>query len=357
MNGSIIANKGFISQFATERNVKGDLYLASPVLVGWSSIMSVGQILGMTTLPFLSNRYGRKASMYAYWLVMAVSIVVECVARSWPHWLVAKLLAGIGVGCMQFTIPSYISEVAPIRIRGGLLMCYSLWWTSGSFFAYIALQTMNWQDPTNFLKPIYTQWAQIGLMLAIYIFLPESPAWCATRGKEREGKKALLKINYAVPNYDVDHQYRVLVLAVEHEKAIAAEQQRESWHAIFRGVNGFRTIVSLWTNLSQQFIGLTLFGTFGTYFFQQAGLEDPFMIKCIVSGINIFTIFVIIFSADIVGRRLIACSATTLSWVACVAIGILGVSPQVKATHYIFVLFAVLWSKYLLSIYPRQTHC
>ncbi|VUC26714.1 unnamed protein product [Clonostachys rosea] len=344
MNGSIVANKGFVKQFATEVNAKGELYLASPVLVGWSSIMSVGQIIGMTTLPFLAGRYGRKVSMYTYWVIITASVIAESLARSWPHWLVAKLLAGVGVGCLQFTIPSYISEVAPNRIRGSLLMCYSLWWTAGSFFAYIALQTMARKDPYNWLRPVLTQWAQVGLMLIIYIFLPESPAWCGTKGDTERGKKALRRTHSGVDGYDVDYQYQILCLAVEHEKAIAAEQHRESWTAIFKGVNGFRTVVSLWTNMSTQFVGLTLFGTFGTYFFQQAGLDDPFMIKCIVSGINIGTIFVIIYSADLIGRRLIACCATTLAWLSCVAIGILGVSPQVKATNYIFVLFAVLWN-------------
>ncbi|KAH7141056.1 hypothetical protein EDB81DRAFT_885750 [Dactylonectria macrodidyma] len=41
MNGSIIANLGFVKQFATEENTSGELYLASPVLAGWSSIMSL----------------------------------------------------------------------------------------------------------------------------------------------------------------------------------------------------------------------------------------------------------------------------------------------------------------------------
>ncbi|KAH8882381.1 general substrate transporter [Thozetella sp. PMI_491] len=344
MNGSIVANQGFINQFATVRNAKGDLYLESPVLGGWSSIMSVGQIIGMTTLPFVTSRFGRKVAMYTYWFILALSVMTESLARSWPHWLIGKLLAGIGVGCMQHTLPTYISEIAPVRIRGALLMCYSLWWTTGTFFAYIGLQTMNRQHPTEYLTPIYTQFAQIGLMLLIYVFLPETPAWCVSRGLEARAKKEMAKINYGVEGYNLEQQYQALCLTVEHERAVAVEQRKEHWYAIFRGIDGRRTLVALWTLLTQQFIGLTLFGTFGTYFFQQAGLDDPFKIKCIVSGINIAATVVIINSADWAGRRWIACGCTTLSWVSCVAIGILGVSPQVKATNIIFVLFAVLWN-------------
>ncbi|KAJ4311251.1 hypothetical protein N0V94_008042, partial [Neodidymelliopsis sp. IMI 364377] len=279
MNASVIANKGFVQTFATKLNAKGVLFLESPILVGWSCTQSVGQIIGMTSVPFLSSRYGRKAAMFTYWFILAISVAVESVARRWEVWLVAKLLAGIGVGCLQSTLPTYIAEVAPVKIRGSLLMCYSFWWTVGSFFSYIALQTMAKRLPYHWLEPIYTQWAQIGIMLLIYLVLPESPPWCVTANKIDRAKKGLRRLNGKVPGYDVDHQVRLLVLAIEHEREVAAEQRREHWTAIFRGIDGFRTLVSLWTNMSQQFIGLTLFGTFGAYFFQQAGLTDPFKIK------------------------------------------------------------------------------
>ena len=52
-----------------------------------------------------------------------------------------------------------------------------------------------------------------------------------------------------------------------------------------------------------------------------------------------------ILTVDRLGRRNISCSGTTLSWVSCVAIGILGVVPNVSATQYLLVFFACLWSK------------
>jgi MFS family permease len=351
INASIIANKGFVARFATQIGKNGAPALASPILAGWSSIMSCGQIIGMTSIPFLSSRYGRKVAMFSYWIVLVGSVLTESLARSWPSWLAAKLLAGIGVGCLQSTIPTYISEVAPNKIRGGLLMCYSFWWTLGSFFAQVALQHLSKDNPTEYLTPIYTQWAQIGVMFLIYVFLPESPAWCVNADNTERARKELLKLNRGVTDYNVDQQVQILILVVEHERIIAAEQKREKWYAIFRGTDGLRTIISLWTNMTQQFIGLTLFGTFGTYFFQQAGLQDPFKIKVITSSIKIGTVVVVVTLADYLGRRWIACWGTTLSCLSCAAIGIIGVVHQVKASTYIFILFACLWSKCRLCFY------
>ncbi|KAL7916798.1 sugar transporter [Trichoderma velutinum] len=344
MNGNIIANPGFVKQFATEHNAVGNPVLASPILSGWSSIMSIGQIIGMTTIPFLSAQFGRKSAMLWYWFILALSIVCESTARTWPVWLVAKLFAGIGVGSLQSTIPTYVSEVAPVRIRGGLLMCYSLWFGLGNFFAPVALEVMAGYIPNNWLIPVYTQWGHIGLMLIIYIFIVESPAWCVTKGKYELAKKSLRRLHWDVTDYDVEHQFNLLVLNVEHEIEYAKAQKSEAWYSIFKGVDGRRTLVACWTLLTQQFIGITLFSTFASYFFQQAGLANPFLATCITNAINIVVNIILILTADTVGRRAYSCSGTTIAWIACIAIGILGVCPRVDATDKLLVFFACVWN-------------
>lgn len=117
-------------------------------------------------------------------------------------------------------------------------------------------------------------------------------------------------------------------------------------YAVFQGTDGRRTLVALLPGIATQFIGLKLFGSFGTYFFQQAGLKNPFTIKCITSSIQIATIISTILLADTIGRRLLACSAVTLSWISCLVVGILGVAKTSNATTYVFVLFTCLWSKF-----------
>ncbi|OBR14265.1 MFS alpha-glucoside transporter [Colletotrichum higginsianum IMI 349063] len=344
INGNIIANPGFVRQFATETTAAGEPNLAAPILSGWSSIMSVGQIVGMTTVPFLSDRLGRKGAMYWYWLVLCASVLCECVARTWPVWLVAKLLAGVGVGSLQSTVPTYIAEVAPTRVRGGLLLAYSFWFALGQFFAPVALQVVSGYAPDDWLTPVYTQWGQVGLMVVVYALVPESPAWCVTRGRLDAARASLRRLYRGVEGYDVEQQLQLLVIAVDHELEVARARENVRWHAVFKGVDGRRTVTALWTLMTQQFVGLTLFSTFASYFFKQAGIRDPFQATCVTSGINIASGVVFILLADRVGRRWISCSGTTLSWLACVAIGILGVVPRRGPTSVLLVLFACLWN-------------
>jgi SP family general alpha glucoside:H+ symporter-like MFS transporter len=81
--------------------------------------------------------------MYALWCILAISVLCESVAQKWQVWVslristlrssadiskfVGKLFAGIGVGSLQFITPTYVSEIAPTRIRGLLLILYNFW--------------------------------------------------------------------------------------------------------------------------------------------------------------------------------------------------------------------------------------
>jgi hypothetical protein len=80
INGGIIANAGFVRQFATETGANGAPALSSPILSGWGSILSVGQIVGMVSLSFVSSQFGRKPAMWAIWVTLTASIIAECLA-------------------------------------------------------------------------------------------------------------------------------------------------------------------------------------------------------------------------------------------------------------------------------------
>ncbi|KAH6697288.1 general substrate transporter [Plectosphaerella plurivora] len=347
--GNLIANPGFIQQFGTDRDPKGNVVLASTVLSLWASMGNAGQIVGMLTQSFVSGRFGRKICMYFLWTMLTAGCIIEVFSRDWKTWLVAKLFGGIAVGCMQTTLTTYISEIAPTRVRGAFLMLYSVWWMTGQFFGTLVLQIMTKQNPMDYLTPVYTQFAQVGIMIIIYLIIPESPAWLVSQGKTERAKKAMRFINRGVQGFDVDRQYTVTLAALEHEKSVAGLERSGNWYDIFKGTNGFRTIVSCWCLVTQMFIGLGLFFTYGTYFFQQAGLQDPIMIICITSGINILATIVIVLMSEWTGRRRLATYGTTICWVCNVFVGIIGLLKLTTATSGALIFFAVLWNVGLMA--------
>ncbi|KAH8430724.1 uncharacterized protein LDX57_008386 [Aspergillus melleus] len=350
MNGSIIANAGFVHQFATKINAEGEQYLESPIITGWSMVMTIGQMIGLAGAPFISGNYGRKWAMYTTMIFLLASVLAESLARNWGVWLVGKMLAGFGVGGIQAIFQPYLPEIAPVRIRGAITMLYQFWWALGSFMGQIALREINERTPYKYLTAIYTQWGHVGFMFIIFLVLPETPSWYASKGREADAKKTLKWLYGRAEIYDVDHQYNLLMMLLEHERALAIEQNREHWYAIFQGINGRRTLIAGWCPLAMQLIGMKVFLTFGTYFFQQAGISQPFTVKCITSSIQIAGVIFNILTIEKVGRRPLACIACTVCWICCIVVGILGVTPETNATTYVFVLFACIWNFCLISL-------
>jgi hypothetical protein len=83
--GNIYANPGFVDQFGTGKNSDGDTVITAPIMATWQNISSVGQIIGMMTMPFFSDRFERKYAMYAYWYVDPGVLFYTCSCIKLQH--------------------------------------------------------------------------------------------------------------------------------------------------------------------------------------------------------------------------------------------------------------------------------
>lgn len=55
-------------------------------------------------------------------LMFRQSLIIETFVRDFRDWAGAKLLAGVGVGAIQMTLPVYITEWSPVNIRGAMIV-------------------------------------------------------------------------------------------------------------------------------------------------------------------------------------------------------------------------------------------
>ena len=56
-------------------------------------------------------------------------------------WAGAKILAGFGVGAIQSTLPVFITEWAPVNIRGAMILAYGI--RNVSFICYFVIFTFH----------------------------------------------------------------------------------------------------------------------------------------------------------------------------------------------------------------------
>ncbi|KAJ5820027.1 hypothetical protein N7474_005618 [Penicillium riverlandense] len=339
LNGGIVSNKGFIGQMATA----GTTIIESKYVSAWGGIQSAGQAVGQILLQYATEAYGRKVALYIIFVDLVVSIFIESFATRWDHWLVAKLFSGMGVGMLQSTMPLYLSEISPSQLRGLYINAYSFWFVIGQIFASVALNQLNAVDPYNFRTPIYTQWAMVGAIGFIFVLLPESPWWLVSKGKLEQAAKILKRYNGNVKEYSVDEQIEVMTATVAEERLVAERNREEDRWAVFRGRNLIRFIIAGWPKIAQQFVGLAVFNTYATYFFQYAGFQDPFQVTMILSCVQLISMILSASLTDQFGRRPLTVYPYAVTSISLLCLGIVGCFDYTKpALSSLLIFFACL---------------
>ncbi|KUL83520.1 hypothetical protein ZTR_10568 [Talaromyces verruculosus] len=339
LNGGIVANKGFIRQMATP----GTKIINSKYVSAWGGIQAAGQTIGQIFLQFATEKYGRKVAFYTLTVFLTASIFAETFSTAWDHWLVAKLLSGMGVGMLQATLPFYISEIAPTQLRGFLINAYTFWFVLGQLFASVALNRLNAKDPLDFRTAIYSQWGMIGLSIIIFLIIPESPWWLVSKDRQSEATKILQRFYGRVEGYDVQEKINAMTATVAEERRIAKENAQEGIWAIFRGRNAVRFIIAAWPKITQQFVGLSVFNTYATYFFQYAGNKNPFLVTLILSCCQIIAMIFTSTLTDRFGRRPLTVWPYAVTVLSVLCLGIIGCFDYTqKATSSLLIFFACL---------------
>jgi MFS family permease len=102
--------------FAQE--VNGALVIPAYWQSAWNACYNVGMMLGSLAAGWAQDKIGRRLAM-AVSVVLAVSgIAVAFTAATSPHFLGSKIVTGFAVGVLQTTTATYVSEIAPLPMRG-----------------------------------------------------------------------------------------------------------------------------------------------------------------------------------------------------------------------------------------------
>ena len=186
----------------------------------------------------------------------------------------------------------YVTEWSPVNIRGAMVLAYGFWNRFGSFLAPLTLTLVQETRPLNYRIPILTQWGFLGLMLPIFLWIPESPAYCAAKGNDDRGKAGLRRINGAVKGYDVEKEYAIIKHTILEERAALEEVQprsegvrqiTQSYLDCFRGPNALRTLGAALPVCAQKLTGLSFLNTYASVFFRQSEFTNAFLITTILS--------------------------------------------------------------------------
>lgn len=104
----------------------------------------------------------------------------------------------------------------------------------------------------------------MGLFILCLPWLVESPWYYARKHLDDKAKDAMKKLHGRVKGYDIDHEYRVMQVELEHEEALRRSSGDSAFKEIFIGHNLRRTLSSFFGVVMLQWSGASVVFSYAT---------------------------------------------------------------------------------------------
>ncbi|MCD4783870.1 MAG: sugar porter family MFS transporter [Candidatus Eremiobacteraeota bacterium] len=255
------------------------------------SAVLIGAILGAAFSGKLADKLGRKNLIIYTAIIFAAGSFATSLAHS-VDWLIAgRVIIGLAIGVASFTVPLYISEISPPKIRGALVSLNQLAITIGIVLSYLvdrgfASFPHGWRY--MFLVGVIPS-AILGFGM---LFLPRSPRWLLGKKREDEARLVLEKV---VPAEQVEGD-------IEEIKKSFAKEKGASWSEL--GVAWLRPalIIGVVMMLIQQCTGINTVIYYAPTIFQMAGFKSAMAAISATIGVGIVNVLMTVVSIALIDR-------------------------------------------------------
>ena len=294
---------------------------------GWHGFTSasalIGCIIGSALSGMLATNLGRKKSL----IIAGLLFFISALGSMEPEFLffehgqatyslllmfnVYRVIGGIGVGLASAICPMYIGEVAPSNIRGMLVS----WNQFAIIFGQLVVYFVNFFILGDHLQPLVeemgrglaainpaAQWTvttgwrymfgseavPAGLFALLICFVPETPRYLVSVGKDQQALGILSKINGAGKASQILQDIKD-TMVVKTEKLLTY-----GWVCIFVGIM---------LSVFQQAVGINAVLYYAPRIFGDMGMDDPMMLTVFMGIINISFTLVAVFTVEKWGRK------------------------------------------------------
>lgn len=146
----------------------------------------------------LANRIlGRKPVLIGAAVVFTVGALTMGFARNVGELLFGRCVVGLAVGLASSTVPLYLAELAPPSMRGLLVSVNNSCIVVGQVCAAIVDGLFSGVPQTGWRWMLGLGGIPSAIQLVGMLFLPESPRWLLSKGREAEARAVLRKLRRA----------------------------------------------------------------------------------------------------------------------------------------------------------------
>ncbi len=160
----------------------------------------VGMFFGTILFGMGSDRFGRRTAFIFMLLIYSSFTLLGAFAPSAQWLMVARLLAGVGIGAELVVIDTYVTEMMPSRVRGRYVAITQV---VGFSAIPVAAFLSRCLIPTQWMLDGW-RWVMIfGAVGAVFVWhlrraLPESPRWLESQGRHGEAEAIMAAIEHQV---------------------------------------------------------------------------------------------------------------------------------------------------------------
>jgi len=305
----------------------------------------IGCIIGGSISGLLSNRLGRKKTLF----VAAVLFFVSALGSGFPETLFFtygepsigllcmlnfyRILGGIGVGLASAVCPMYIGEIAPADIRGRLVSWNQFAIIFGMLVVYFVNwgiangQTIEWINAVGWRRMLASGAIPAGIFGLLVLFVPETPRYLALIRKD---EKALSVLSNLMLNKEIASR-----ILMEIKESVT-----ESAKASFFSYGKTVIIVGILLTVFQQCVGINVALYYAPRIFESMGAaKDASMMQTVIMGlVNVIFTVVAIMTVDKWGRKPLLITGSIGMAVGMFAISILAFSNIIGISTLVFII-------------------
>lgn len=172
----------------------------------------LGCIVGAAIAGWVSQQFGRKKTLFT----AALLFLLAALGSAWPeigyhlpnatdhtfvyHFVVYRILGGVGVGIASMVSPMYIAEIAPPEKRGSLVALNQFAIIFGMLVVYFVNYTIALQGDAAWLhqfgwRYMFASLAIPSLLFFVLLFFaPETPRWLVMKGHISRAEAILTRL-------------------------------------------------------------------------------------------------------------------------------------------------------------------
>lgn len=273
-----------------------DLGLSSFMTGFVVSVLIIGAMLGAALGGRLNERYGRWKTLLVTAIIFTIGPLGFFFANSVEIVIAARFALGLSAGLAAVTLPVYLSEIAPTRVRGAVTAFYNFAIVTGQFMGFVVgaalagFEAWRWMLGLAIIPSI--------LFFIGLFFIWESPRWLVKQHREEEAWRVL--------RYDrTEEEARRELAEIEEIERIEEEEDSNDWRELLSPWVRPILIVGIGLAILQQTMGINtiIYYTPTTLTNVGFGAQGAAIANIAIGVMNIIAGLFAIYYADRLGRK------------------------------------------------------